>query len=255
MSETPLPLDQLLAAWDNHEPAPSALVGQLRMADAYTMQAQLLARRIGDGQIHTGWKVGQTAAKMRAERGEEQPAPGFMVAKNRRENGGIVHTEGDTHWFLEPELALVLAHDLGGPDVDAEDVRNAVDGVASGFEIVHRRAGWDDRALQRAVNGSTAGYVIGPKSESCPTVAEVDELHVNCTCDGKSVASLRGGDVNDNPIETAAWLARFLDRHGLQLRAGQTILTGTYAGLLPVRPGQHWRATVGALDPVIIDID
>lgn len=253
MSQNELPLDELLQAWEQNAAAPAHLLGTVSMSDAYLMQLELLAQRIGGGLIHTGWKIGQTAAAMRAERGESEPAPGFMVSINRRENGGALMLDGQSNWFLEPELALVLAHDLEGPDVTGEDVRAAVGGVASAFEIVQRRKGWEDRALQRSVNGSTAGYVIGPQSEYCPEIGEADDLVVQCTCDGATIAELRGGSVNDNPIETTAWLARFLHRHGHGLRAGQTILTGTYAGLLPVRSGQHWRATIGAFEPVILD--
>ena len=248
MSE--LPLEQILAAWDAGLEAPQELRGKVSMSDAYTMQLQVLARTVGAGHQHSGWKLGQTNTQLRAERGEHEPAPGFMLAENQRASGSDLNTEGSQDWYLEPELALILRSELRGAEISADDVRAAVGGVASAFEVVRKRVGWDDRALQRAVNGSTAGYAIGESTPGCPSAAELDDLRIVCSCDEKTIAQLRGGDANDNPLESTAWLARFLAAHGAALQAGQVILTGTYAGLLPVRPGERWSSKFGNLAEV-----
>ena len=252
MSE--LPLEQTLAAWDGGQVAPVELHGNVSMADAYTMQMQVLTRRLDAGSRQTGWKLGQTNTQLRAERGEREPAPGFMLAENQRPSGSVLDTEGADNWFLEPELALILNSELRGADISADDVRAAVGGIASAFEVVRKRPGWEDRALLRSVNGSTAGYVIGAPTAGCPGAAELDDLRVLCCCGEQTIADLRGGDANDNPLESTAWLARFLDRHGAALLAGQVILTGTYAGLLPVRAGEHWHARAGELAQVELQV-
>ena len=46
----------------------------------------------------------------------------------------------------------------------------------------------------------------------------------------------------------------FWRRTALRCIAGQVILTGTYAGLLPVEPGEHWRTTIGDLAAAEINI-
>ena len=245
-----LPVERILAAWEAGEEAPSDLRGKVSMADAYAMQLQVLQRTIKAGRLHSGWKLGQTNTQLRAERGEHEPAPGFMLADNQRASGSVLVIEGSQDWYLEPELALILRSDLRGANVGTDDVRDAIGGVASAFELVRKRAGWDDRAVQRAVNGSTAGYVIGASQPGCPSVAELDDLQIVCSCDDKTIAELRGGDANDNPLQSTAWLVRFLAGHGEGLRAGQVILTGTYAGLLPMRASENWRSQVGNLAAV-----
>lgn len=247
-------LERTLAAWEGGQVAPPELCGQVSMADAYVMQLQVLGRRLDAGEQQSGWKLGQTNTQLRAERGEHEPAPGFMLAQNQRASGSELQTEGTENWFLEPELALILHSGLHGADIGADDVRAAVGGTASAFELVRKRAGWEDRALQRAVNGSTAGYVLGATTSGCPSAAELDDLRVVCSSGEKIAADLRGGDVNDNPLESTAWLARFLARHGAALQPGQVILTGTYAGLLPVRGGERWRSTVGELAAVELTV-
>ena len=69
-------LDQLLAAFRSGAPEPEALSGTLDMDTAYAIQVRLLNRLRNAGARHTGWKIGQTNAAMRRERGETQPAPG-----------------------------------------------------------------------------------------------------------------------------------------------------------------------------------
>jgi 2-keto-4-pentenoate hydratase len=248
MSE--LPLDRILSAWEGAQPAPQDLHGKVSMADAYAMQLQVLSRTVAAGHQHSGWKLGQTNTQLRADRGEHEPAPGFMLAHKQRASGSRLDIEGSEAWYLEPELALILRSDLRGATVTANDVRDAVGGIASAFEVVRKRVGWDDRALQRAVNGSTAGYALGATTPGCPSAAELDDLRIVCSCDDKTIAALRGGDANDNPLQSTAWLARFLAGHGAGLQAGQVILTGTYAGLLPVRAGERWSTKIGDLAAV-----
>lgn len=252
MSESTL--DRLLAAWDGGHVQPEDLSGTVAMTDAFPMMMHTLTRRLASGLVVSGWKLGQTNAKLRAERGEAHAAPGFMLAQNQHMSGSDLDVGGPCTWFVEPELALILKSELRGDDVTANDVSAAVGGVASSFEVVSRRPGWDDRALQRGVNGSSAGYVLGDVMPGCPSAAELDEMKVICTCDNKLIAEARGGDVRENPLESTAWLARFLAPYGVALLPGQVILTGTCAGLLPVQPGEHWRSTIGNLAAVEINI-
>ena len=74
-----LTLDRLLSAWNAGQPMPEDLAGNVTMPEAYRMQAQVLRRRLNAGKQHTGWKIGQTNAQMREERGEDSPAPGFLA--------------------------------------------------------------------------------------------------------------------------------------------------------------------------------
>ncbi len=46
------------------------------------------------------------------------------------------------------------------------------------------------------------------------------------------------------------WLAQHLADHGLSLRPGQLVLTGTPLGLIRVRPGDHVRVTAEHLGAV-----
>lgn len=239
-------LDALLAAYRSGAPQPEHMVGTLAMDDAYAMQVRLLRRLRGAGARHTGWKIGQTSTAMRAERGETQPAPGFLLADGAGDDGGATTLTGDGTWFLEPELAFVVGREIAGPGITQDMVADSLASMHPAFELVKRVPGWDDRALQRAVNATNAGYVLGPAWERKLNASKIDDIHVRLVCDGAEIASIRGGDVNDNPLQSTAWLANYLEALGESLQPGQVILTGSYTALLPLEPGQSWRAWIGA---------
>ena len=243
-------LTTLLDAWNNSQPAPKALHGTVTMDRAYALQMALRDRYSAEGRQQSGWKIGQTNAQMRAERGEHEPAPGFLLTSGQHVHDDSVPLTGPANWFIEPELALIMGRDLKGTDVSARDVQEAVEASACAFEIVRVWDGWKDRALQRAVNGSNAGFVLGPPSPGCVSPAEADELRVSCYCDNQLLADVRAADVNDNPLESTAWLARFLSRFDHGLLAGDIILTGSFAGLLPMQPGQTWATQISDHDAV-----
>lgn len=246
-------LNPLLAAWDAGDAIPEGTKG-LENEVTYALQMRTLEHRLAAGDKHVGWKLGQTNRALRLERSEAEPAPGFLLASLARESAATVDTAGDSRWFVEPELILVMGADIKGADTTADHVREAVAGMACGFELVYRRAGWDDRSLQRAVNGSTAGHVMGPMTQGCLSASELDDLRVVTHNGAQTYGPLRGGDATDNPLDSVAWLVSFLARYERGLRQGDVILTGTYSGLLPMSPGQHWRGEVGDLQPVELHI-
>lgn len=59
------------------------------------------------------------------------------------------------------------------------------------------------------------------------------EVRIN----GETVETALGGDVMDNQVQTVAWLANALHRHGRRLQAGQRIMSGSFTKPVPVKAG------------------
>ncbi|HKI98614.1 MAG TPA: fumarylacetoacetate hydrolase family protein [bacterium] len=247
--------ERLLSAWEAGADQPADLAGMLDIDAAYAVQMAVLARHRAAGRTQSGWKIGQTSAAMRAANGETTAALGFVLAAGGLENGARLALEGAENRFLEPELAFVMGRDLRGADVTPEQVRAAVSHVAPAFELVTRHGRFADRALQRALNLAHGGYVLGERTTGCPDATALDALHVTVTCNGAKEVEARGGEVNDNPLASTAWLAQRLAPLGEGLSAGQVILTGSYSPLLPLRPGQRWVAAFGGLGQVALQVD
>ena len=117
-NKTPMPdtdtLDTLLAAWNDGDDAPDALRGQVSMDEAYALQLALLNRHLNAAVAQGGWKLGQTNAALRAQRGETAPAPGFLLRENQVDAGTTLTLDGPDNWFIEPELVFVMGADLQG---------------------------------------------------------------------------------------------------------------------------------------------
>lgn len=251
--------ERLLAAWEAGEDAPPELAASLDMADAYRVQMAVLERRRAEGHAQSGWKIGGTLHAMRAGRGETTPALGFLLAGNGRESGDRVHLGGAGDWFLEPELAFVMGSGLHGPGVTPEQVRTAVGAVAPAMELVRQPETFRALAPRRALNLTTAGYVLGPAVPGCPDRTALDDLRASALCgsaagDGEAVAHARLGDVGDNPLDSVAWLVETLAGLGQGVEAGQVVLTGSLSPLLPLRPGEHWRVELDGVGAVELNV-
>ena len=235
----------LSSAWESGGPVPVDLAGQVTGDDVYRLQLRTLDRVLAKGARQAGWKVGQTNRALREERGESMPAPGFLLETDRHASGVQLELGDGDPWFLEPEMAVLLASDLAGPGVTQEQARSAVQAVAPAYELVRPPRAWPDRDLVRAVNGATHGFVLGDARPVSLDAAQLDDMRVSLALDGVPFGEVRGGDVIDNPLDTLAWLANYLGSLGSGLLAGHVLLTGTYMGLVPMEAGQRWSASVG----------
>ena len=74
------------------------------MDEAYALQL-VLNRHLNAAVAQGGWKLGQTNAALRAQRGETAPAPGFLLRENRVVRVQLT-LDGPDNWFIEPELVL-----------------------------------------------------------------------------------------------------------------------------------------------------
>ena len=79
------------------------------------------------------------------------------------------------------------------------------------------------------------------------------DVSVCLEIDGVAKRHGRGADVMGDPLAPLLWLAEERRRWGDGLRAGEMISTGSMTGMLPIRTGQHVRATFGETATVEIE--
>jgi 2-keto-4-pentenoate hydratase len=102
-----------------------------------------------------------------------------------------------------------------------------------------------------ANNGIHAGVVLPPPGAETP-------WHGDEPLTGRLTVEIDGTCVDDGPMDgvpggpagSLRWLTAHLAGHGLSLRPGQLILTGTPLGLIRVRPGAHIQVTAERLGAV-----
>ncbi|MFC0528693.1 2-keto-4-pentenoate hydratase [Phytohabitans kaempferiae] len=200
---------------------------------AYTVQRDLVARRLARGERLVGIKLGLTSRAKMAQVGVDEVIWGRLTDGMRVADGGTVDTGGLIHPRIEPEVAFLI---------DAEGNASA---VAPALEVIDSR--YDDFKFSLADviadNSSAAAYAIGAWR---PLPDGLDNLGVLLEVDGRvaqvgSTAAILGDP--RRAIEAAARLAG-------RAEAGWVLLAGAATAAVPLAPGASVRAVVEGLGTV-----
>ncbi|MFM0395747.1 2-oxopent-4-enoate hydratase [Paraburkholderia phytofirmans] len=232
--------DTLYRAWLDRTPvAPfSARAEGLPLADAYRVQQHFIARRLAAGETVAGKKIGVTSQVVQDMLDVRQPDFGVLLSGMHYAAGEAIPIDTLIQPRAEGEIAFYLQHDLRGPGVTREDVLAATGSVGACFEIVDSRIrDWAIRIGDTVADNASCGvYVLG--DERVPTNA-LDLAACRMTLDknGERVAEGVGAAALGHPADAVAWLANTLGELGMPLLAGEVVLSGSLAALIPVTRG------------------
>lgn len=229
----------LVLAWDEGRHMPSELAGKLSFDQAYAVQLRLLSHLLGRGEQQAGWKVGLTAAAIRAQFNASEPALGFLLASGRRQSGHVFRmTELKAPGF-ENELCLFVSKRLQGPGVTLEQVCDAVSHVAPALEIVENRGGAvADLALAMADNAQQKAFVLGERIALDSENSDLARARVSVYVNGKLSEEASGSEVmGKGPMHSVLWLANKLAQFDLAIEAGSHIMAGSFTKQYRPAPG------------------
>jgi 2-keto-4-pentenoate hydratase len=227
------------------------LIGADDITAAYAVQDQLNSRRIADGAVVVGRKIGLTSPAVQKQLGVDQPDFGVLFADMDVSSETLV----PSHRLLQPkaeaEIAFVLKADLDGDDIHEERVRAAVDYAVAALEIVDSRiADWDLTIADTvADNGSSGLFVLGEHRLTLDDF-EPKAVDMQMYADDTLVSEGQGTACLGDPLTALGWLARTAVEYGSPLRAGQVILSGALGPMVGAPPGTHIRAEIGPLGTV-----
>jgi 2-keto-4-pentenoate hydratase len=235
--------------WSSHrrrQHHPPEWQGRLSMTEAYQVQLGLLARYIGAGERHAGWKVGLTAKAMQEQQRVHEPVFGFLLESGHRHTG-VAFDIGDLiRPGFENELCITVGRTLTGPVVTLAEAREAIAMVAPALEIVERRGDFTaDLHLALADNAQQKAFVTGPAR----SLGELDlaSVTVDVLVNGVHQERARGAEVLGTPVASIAWLANKLAEFGRSLEAGARVMSGSFTRQYVVRAGDRVESR---FDPV-----
>lgn len=201
------------------------------LASALAIQAAVLARL---GHAVGAWKCGS-------------PAPGRVVVAPIL--ASTVHHAGTDdigttcpvwarqgHARVEPELAFVLGHDLPPREAPytADEVLAAVASAHLALELIDSRytdrggVSFEENLADGLVN---QGLLLGPAVDLAKArSASMLRITVRQAADGELLSKHDGRHPDGAPCDPLVWLANHLRTEGDGLRAGQAVITGSYAG-------------------------
>lgn len=202
---------------------------------------QLLRR----GARSRGWKLGLgTAAAMR-DGGLDGALVGYFTDRTLAPPTRPLPVDRLGNPLLEPEVAIRVSGDPG-PNPSAAEARRAIAGVRPALELADiDLALVSDPSAVLALNLFHSQMVFGDGERAG---AEVDDVAVRPS--GSDVPARSPVD----PVETVAYLARYLAAFGLRLAADDVIMSGAAADPVAVAPGQRIGFDFGGLGAIEVEI-
>ncbi|MBB6563097.1 2-oxo-3-hexenedioate decarboxylase [Acidovorax soli] len=217
----------LLAHYDNGTlwPAQAAAGIGGDVAVAYQQALAVRSLRQARGEEPRGYKIGFTNRNIWAHYQVFGPIWGTVWSTTLRfcAGEGRVSLDHCAQPRLEPEAVFGLKA-TPAPDASLDDLFDAIDWVAPGFEIVQsHQPGWKFTAAQ--------------------TVAD-SALH----CDGEAREQGQGANVLGGPLNALHHFLKELRAcpGAPDLQPGDVVTTGTWTDAWPVQPGQRWSADFDA---------
>jgi 2-keto-4-pentenoate hydratase len=225
----------------------------LTIEDAYAIQTINIDRRTAAGQRVIGRKVGLTSAPMQELLGVDEPDFGVLTDEMIVEDGDLIPLSRLVQPRVEAELAFVMARDLAGPGVSTATALDAIAGALPAVEIVDSRvADWKIKLVDTVADNASSGLlVVGGRMRP---VADLDLrlLGVVVSRNGELLDTGAGAAALGNPARCVAWLANKLGSLGAGLRAGDIVLPGAVHKMVPVKPGDVFRAEFAHLGAVTV---
>jgi len=221
---------------------------ELSVEQAYRIQQRLLERRLQDGERIIGKKIGVTSRAVMNMLGVHQPDFGYLTTAMLFNPGDAIDAGTLIQPRAEGEIAFVMKRDLQGPGVGVADVLAATEFVMPCFEIVDSRIrDWKIRIADTVADNASCGvFVLGDRAVR-PEAVDLHACGMVLEKNGEVVATGAGAAALGSPLNAVMWLANMLGRLGIGLKAGEIVLSGALAAMIPAQRGDCFRMAIGGI--------
>lgn len=228
---------------------------ELSVEAAYLIQAAVISRYVASGDRVVGMKAGLTSKPKQEAMGVHEPIYGRICESMVLDEGEALRAGELIHPRGEPEIAFILAADIKGPGVTADDVLAATREVVPAIEVIDSRYRDFKFTLAdvAADNASSARVVLGARGVS-PAAVDLRYVGMVFEKNGEIVETGAGAAVLGHPANAVAWLANKLAESRDYLRAGQFVMPGALSNAHPLAPGDEVRATFDRVGSVVLRV-
>jgi 2-oxo-hept-3-ene-1,7-dioate hydratase len=224
--------------------------------DGYAIQRAWLERRLAEGRVVRGRKIGLTSRAMQQASQIEEPdfAP---LLDDMFFAAGAIPFERFIAPRVEVELAFVLGRPLRGPRVTLADVLAATEFVTPAVEIIDARIEQFDRETKapRKVFDTIADFaanagVVSGSIRVRPDAVDLRWVGAMLYRNGVIEETGLAAGVLDHPGNGIAWLANKIAAYGERLNAGDFVLGGSFTRPTPAARGDVFHVDYGALGAI-----
>jgi 2-keto-4-pentenoate hydratase len=252
-------VDLLLPAWLNGQHLPEVKAAPLpaSRAEGYAAQKALFE---ATGDVAIGWKIAATSKAGQQHIGVSGPLAGRLLSSRRLPAGAQVSLGNNLMRVMEPEFAFRMASDvlgvssqpLGMAEVMAhvQDMHLAIEIPDSRYvDFVH--AG---EAMLLADFACANLLVLGEAVTYPWRELDLSQHAVEVFRHGTLAAQGSGANVLGDPRTGLTWLANELISHGMHLRKGDTVITGTCVVPVTLNEGDAMLADFGVLGTISVNL-
>ncbi len=226
----------------------------MTLDDAYRVQMRMIECRLtagGAADRVIGKKIGVTSQPVMDMLNVRQPDFGHLLASMNLPEGEPLPMHQLIAPRAEGELAFILAKDIQGPGVTAEQVIEATEFVVPCFEIVDSRIkDWKIKIQDTVADNASCGMLVVGAAIADPRKLDLGLVGMTITRNGEIVGTGAGAAALGHPAQAVAWLANTMGALGIPLKAGEIILSGALSGLVPLSPGDVLSMTMGGVGSV-----
>lgn len=227
---------------------------EVSSSEAYAIQLKYVERRLGEGSVVKGKKIGLTSKAMQEMLGVDQPDYGHIF-------DDMIYSESekiDTGQFIQPriefEIAFVLKEDIDAETLSPDNVANYIDYVLPAAELIDSRiSDWKIKFEDTVSdNGSSAGAVLGRKQLRLADI-DLPSERMEIFKNSRKIDEGYGAAVLGNPLEAVIWLAKSLHKYDITLKQGEVVLAGSLTKAMDVSAGDVFEAHFENLGSVKVE--
>jgi 2-keto-4-pentenoate hydratase len=234
---------QQLADYDAHRPGLIFAGGAdfLNVAQAYALQLEVARLRQARGEMLAGFKVGCVSEAIRRQFGLDRAVFGHVWASEIHPNGVALDSAHFADLAIEGEFAFRLAEDIPSVEALSDEPTRFLASAEVLIELHNYLFRAQPPTAQELVanNALHAGVVLSAEPpHNCPPEQLLDEK-VSVFRNGELLGTATGQALPGGPLGSLAQLTEHLALHGIRLRRGQLVLTGSPLPLYRVSAGDH----------------
>lgn len=215
----------------------------LNVADSYRIQQLNVSRRLQDGGVVVGQKVGLTSVAMQEQLGVDEPDYGVLFADMLVDDGQPISMSGLIQPRVEAEVAFIMERELCGPGVTEADALEALAGALPVIEVIDSRiTEWKIGLTDTIADNASCAKVVRGKVVTPISEVDLRTIGMVLTVNGEVISTAAGAAVLGNPVRGLVWLANKLAEFGVSLRPGDLVLAGALHASISVTDGTSVHA-------------
>lgn len=220
---------------------------------AYTIQHALTNKKLElANEELAGYKISLTSPETQQLFNSETPLYGALTTSSIVEK--TIGLSSLSSPLLELELIFIVKEDLSpGDDTDAILAKTS---VAPGIEVPDSRfEDWFPKLSlgQVIADSAVAGKIVIGEPKDNLSYEQLENITGKLVFNGEEIASGTSSEVLEHPVNAVKWLVNELVGHGLSLKKGMSISSGTFILPKPLEKGLY-EASYDGIGSVSLEV-